>query len=381
VILALAATAALALAAPSAAAQGGDQPFVRCVHCQNQGRVACPEHDESEMPLEDRVLYCSLVAGCATCGGAGWLDCADCENPSWPDALARKRSQVASVQGPALAKYDQEMGRALRKVATENFVLVWEIDELKVDKRPVAHHQLMHLYAERLERVFEKYCAAMQATRRDFRERPQVFVWWHTRDQDEASSRFAGNHSSLGIKLLGSDPVYTVCGNKQHFKGDEELHRNIVHSVAHLLLSHQEPSHWIGNLKGGWADEGLAHWFEERFFGVCDNYCYEEQNTNVDFKGGRWEPAVRKMVATDDLPPVAEVMQQNTDGLSLPMHAVSFSYVDYLLALDGAKFNRLCRLLRQKVAVRDAFAKVYGQNLFEFEGKWKAWVLETYPVR
>jgi hypothetical protein len=383
-------TAILATFAALAAALGAqgagkdakpDEPLVRCIPCQNQGRVPCDEHDKGEMHFEDGVQYCSVLAGCATCGGTGWLDCGDCENPKWAEALGRKRTRIASLEAPALAKYDQEMGRKLRMVSTEHFVLVWEIDQLKIDKRQVEHHELMHVYADRLEKLYSEYLAAFQASPRDFRERTQVLVWWLPKDQEEASNRFAGNQSPRGIKLLGSTSVYSCCGNKQFSKDDETLHRSIVHNVSHLLLAHQNPSLWLGNLKHGWVDEGVAHWFEEKLFGVCDNYCYEEQNTNVDFKGGRWKPVVRKMVAMDDVPPVGEVMSKNTDGLSLPMHAVAFSYVDYLLATDGAKFNALCRNLRQRVEGRDAFQKVYGFGLIEFEQKWKAWVLATYPVR
>lgn len=375
---------ALVLACASAFAtqerKPDDTPFVRCVPCKNEGRLPCPAHDKAEMPHEDGVLYCTLTAGCTTCGGAGWLDCKDCENPRWAGELEKKRARCASFQGLS-DQLDGEMKRKLRKVVTEHFVMVWEVDSLKVDKRELRHHELMHLYAARMEQLFADYCAAFQADPRNFRERTRLFVWWHPRDQEEGSSRFAGQQGQRGIKLMGASSVYSMCANRQFVRDDEQLHRSLVHNVAHLLLAHQEPSQWIGNIKGGWADEGLAHWFEDRYFGVCDNYCYEEQNTNVDFKGGKWKPVVRKMVAGGELASAAEVMQQNTDGLKLPMHALSFSYVDYLLATDGKKFNLLCRELRKKVAARDAFQKVYGFNLLEFEEKWKAWVLATYPVR
>jgi hypothetical protein len=332
--------------------------------------------------LEDAVNFCSTIAECAACGGTGWLDCKDCENPKWIASLAKKAANIAGSTKARLAKYDQAMGKPLRKVETAHFSLVWELDSLKVDKRQVEHHELMHLYAARLETLFTDYCAAFQCNPRDFAEKQQVFVWWLPADQDKGSLLFAGQGGPRGIKLLGSRSVFSTCGNKQFFKDDAELHRSIVHNVAHLLLSHQAPSQWLGNIKGGWVDEGVAHWFEEKYFGVCTNYCYQEQNTAVDFKGGRWKPIVRKMVAGGELlPPVGEVLKQNTDTLTLPMHAVAFSYVDYLLALDGKKFNKLCYLLRGRAECRDALDKAFGMNPLQLEETWKAWVLETYPVR
>lgn len=357
-----------------------DAPFVRCIPCKNEGRVPCAVHDKDEMHLEDHVSYCSSIGECAPCGGTGWLDCVDCENPKWPDVLARKRTALPGMVKLA-ATFDAEMKRPLRKVITPHFVLVWELDELKVDKRAVKHHELMHLYAARLERMFADYLAEFEAAPRDFKERIKVFVWSRAEDQLEGSSRFAGQQSARGVKLLGSSAVYSTLGTKQFYRDDDQLHRNLVHNVAHLMLAHQEPSQWVGNIKGGWVDEGVAHWFEERYFGVCDNYCYEEQNTNVDFKGGKWKPVVRKMVALDDLPSMADVMGRNTDALTLPMHALSFSYVDYLLATDGKKFNLLCRDLRKRVETRDALQKHFALSILELETRWKAWVLVTYPVR
>ena len=208
-----------------------------------------------------------------------------------------------------------------------------------------------------------------------------MLVWWLPNDQRKAALEFAGNTSDTGVKLMGASMVYSVCGNRQNFRGDEQLHRNLVHNTTHLLLSHEEPSLWIGNLKGGWAEEGLAHFMEFRFFEICDNYCYEEQNTNRDFKGGKWKPAFRKMVAQGDAPSMAGLISKNTTELTLPEHAACFSLVDYLVHLDGAKFGRVCAKLRDREEARDALQAVYETPVLELEEDWHAWVLETYPVR
>jgi hypothetical protein len=159
------------------------------------------------------------------------------------------------------------------------------------------------------------------------------------------------------------------------------LHRNLVHCVTHLLMSHQRPANWIGNLKAGWADEGLAHWFENKYFGVCDTYCYQEQNTNTDFKSGKYLVAVRKMVATDKVPSVAVMFERNSDSLLSEEHAVAFSYVDFLLQRDPVKFGSMCADLRQKMPSREALQKHFGLTPLVFEAEWKAWVLKTYPTQ
>lgn len=356
------------------------EPLVRCVKCKNVGSLPCPAHDKGEAEYEERVKFCSTIHACTTCQGVGAIDCADCARPDVEQRIAAKLAGRESCARRS-KELDDMMKRPLRKVLTAHCELVFEIDSLKVDKRNVAHHELMHIYADRLEALFADYLATLGCQANEFQQPVQVFVWWLPSDQLQGSLIFAGQANQMGVKLLGSHAIYSVCGNRQYFTTDERLHRNIVHNVSHLLLAHQAPSLWIGNIKGGWAEEGLGHWFEERYFKKCDNYCYEEQNTNEDFKGGNWKPVVRKMVALDDVMPVSEVMQLNTDQLPLKAHALAFSYVDYLLAHEPTKFNALCRQLRRKAVLRDAFKAAYEMSLLEFEVKWKAWVLETYPAR
>jgi hypothetical protein len=74
---------------------------------------------------------------------------------------------------------------------------------------------------------------------------------------------------------------------------------------------------------------------------ILDTYCYQEQNSNIDFKAGKFRLAVRKMITEGHTPPIADVFQQNVDTLTLPMNAAAFSYVDYLIFKDGAKFKEI----------------------------------------
>lgn len=352
----------------------------RCTKCKQVGLVPCGEHRKLDLSHEHEVLYCSFVAECEACDGAGWVDCARCENSPAEQGLASKRAGMAE-RAQALGELDSEMGRPLRKAESAHFVLVWEIDELKVDKRRLKDHDLLHLYSRRLEELFAAYTDTFGVEEAEFAKKPRVFVWYFMEDQLEASKRFASSSAQKGVKLMGSNPNYSVAGIKRFFKGDEQLHRNLVHNVTHLLLSHQRPSNWVGHIKGGWADAGVAHWFEDRFFGVCDNYCYQEVNTTRSFKGGNWKPAVRKLVAMNDAPPAALVMQRNTTVLQPAEHAVAFSYVDFLIHKDAGQTNRLLKDLRAKVSTRDAIKQRFDWNLIQFEEAWKEWVLATYPSR
>jgi hypothetical protein len=367
------------LASPAWTSQGGAEKPPDCRKCHSTGKLPCPQHPRSECELEtDDVIYCSAFIDCPACGGTGYVPCTECKNEPALAALQARRDKLATRK-LALKSIDDTMGRPLRKAESAHFVFLWEMDRFKIDKKYLNAHECTHVYLKRLEQEFTDYVGRLQVTEKEFAEKAWVFVWYLPEDHKDGSQKFCGQSADGGIKLMGLKPRYSVCGNKQHFKDDEELHRNIVHCVAHLLLSQQNPPAWIGNIKAGWADEGLAHWFEDRYFGICDNYCYQEANTTAYFKNGKYRLGVRKLVAGNELPPIAEVFQQNIDTLTPAMNAVAFSYVDYLLFLDGAKFDALMKKLKAKVATRDAMRDVFGMSPLEFETQWKAWVLATYP--
>ncbi len=351
-----------------------------CKKCQSAGRLPCPEHEKDECALEDAVLFCSVIADCAVCSGVGYVPCPDCQNAPVRAKIEEKKASIAARK-VALAYIDTTMKRPIRKAETQHFVLVWEMERLKVEKKWLESHALLHLYLKRLESLYDDYCARLQITDKEFVEKFRVFVWQLPQDHLDAGLRFCRQSVRGGVKLLGNTPSYSICGNKQFFQSDDDLHRDIVHCVTHLMLSAQRPVAWIGNIKAGWLDEGLAHFFEDRYWGICDTYCFQEANTNVDFKGGKFRLAVRKMIEEEKTPPIAEVFEQNTDTLTLPQHAVSFSYVECLLNKDPAKFNELVKKLKAKVPTRDALKQTFGFSVLEFESQWKSWVLQTYPTK
>ena len=358
-----------------------------CIKCNSTGVLPCNKHPRSECELEGNVLYCSVFADCEKCRGLALIDCPRCDNKGAEAELEEKRKRFAA-RGEKLKWVDETWNEGrrgdpdvLRKVESEHFVLVWEMEGMKVGKRRLTPHEMMHLYVDRLEQILADYVEAFQTSPRDFSKKCAILVWYLESDQLAATVRFCGSTSKRGIKFLGSTPRYSVCASRQYFKNDELLHCNIAHSVGHLLLSHQNPSGWIGNKKYGWADEGLAHWFEDRYFGRCRNYCYQETSNQVDYKSGRYKPAVRKLVSTGKVPAVAQVFSRTSQELTPLEHAISFSYVDYLLALDGAKFNKMMKMFRRKVPARDALRECYEMNPLQFEVAWKEWVMETYPAR
>jgi hypothetical protein len=352
----------------------------RCARCKGRAWVECREHGKLDLAHERDTLYCSVIDGCATCGGIGWQACAACDGGAQA-ADAQARRTFAAEARARLAALDTTMGRALRKAESAHFVLVWEMTGMKVGKKPHDEHAMLHLTLQRLEAVYADYTALLGVADEAFEKKSRVFVWYLPDDHKRASQAFCDMVAPAGTKLMGLDPNYSVCGNNRFFKDDEQLHRNLVHCTAHLLFSHQYPPQWIGNLKGGWAEEGLAHLFEERGLGICDNYCYQEQNTRFDFQDGRFKPALRKLVEEEAMPSLAGVLQRNTDQLEPAEHAVALAVVEYLIERDAKAFNELGVRLRSRVETRAALEELYGLSILELEVALQAWILANYPAR
>ena len=354
--------------------------YPKCTKCKTTGKLPCPEHKKSDATLEEDVVYCSFVYTDEVCGGTGWVSCEKCERPDVDAALLKQREGIPELR-KAMVKMDEEMEFELHTAVSEHFVLVMELESLKVGKKRLNRHALAHKYLERLEHLYTDYTTILGVKDSEFTERIRVMIWANETDQLAGSLRFCAQGAKNGVKLLGMTPTYSVCGTKQYFGGDEELHRAVIHNATHLLLSAQKPVDWIGDKKGGWADAGLAHWFEDRYFGICDNYCYQEQDSNQDFKGGKWKPAVKKMVAMKEEPGAGTVFSRNTDSLTLEEHAVSFSYIDFLIQKDPAMLNLLLKRMRAKTPTRDALAEAFGLTVIEFQEEWRTWVADTYPLR
>jgi hypothetical protein len=365
-------------------------PVVECNFCQNKGAKDCRRHSRKDREAEDDevTLFCSHVITCQECAGTMLVDCSRCKNPEVEARLENQRKKNLAWLAARREKVDKLIKHEVMHLSSKNFDLTYDLKPMKVGRKRLSQHEHAHLYLQRLEDFRDLFMETMQISTRELPNRPEIYMWRDGRDQNIAALKFAGiGATGAGVKLMGAKTVFTMQYQKRYMKDDDDLHRNIVHNVAHLLLSNMEPSYWIGKLKGGWVDAGVAHYFEFKLDGICSNFCYQEQATNKGYKNGKWLVPVRKMVQLDDLLPFAETITKNTDQLEPKEHALCFSYVHFCLEGDlvekdhGKAFCKLVRALKAKEPTRDGLRKAYGLTTFAFVEKWKEWVLKTYPTR
>ena len=351
-----------------------------CQRCKFEATLPCPKHPKNAAKQEEGAIFCSVAAACPLCEGIFRVDCPDCHGAGQTE-LEAKRAEVERLIEKEKA-FEKEMGGYPRSRAiTKHLELTFDVESLTVDRKQLGQHELLHLYADRIEKLLSSFNEILGTRESDHKSpRYLVMIWRNPLDQREAAGRYAEGGNGAGVKLLGARGVFTLLRDKNQQPQDDDLHRSVVHNMTHLFLADLFDATWLGNMKAAWVDEGLAHWFEDRGFGQCTNFCYQEQNTLVGFKGGKWRQPVRSMAESGKMPSFAETSQKMSNQLTPQEHALAFSYVDFLLARDAKAFPKLVSALQKKKPTREAI-EVYGLTMMTFETEWKKWVLESYAKR
>lgn len=346
-----------------------------CRRCEGRGVSACRRCEKDPCTAERPFVFCSVRGACAECGGVGLVECERCDAPAQVD-LPQQRGTVATWKAQ-VAPVEAFMGRPLRHAASPHFVLTFEIEKIDVGKP----HQAMHVYLDRLEALMETFQRDLGAADSDFSAPTRVLLWARQADQEKASLEYTLQPSSTESKLMGANPVVSIFYDKGHLHEEFELHQAVVHQVAHCLLSNVWDGVWSGNIKGGWIDEGLAHWYETSLFGGVRHYCYVENDTLMDFQYGRWESEVRQGVDRDQALGVLSVTGRNTVEMTPQERMYAWSLVDYLMRARAGTLGPIARDVKRKRALKDSFAEHLEATPFEVDAAWKAWVRATYSPK
>ena len=366
------------LAALFVLALGVSGPGEGCRKCDDEGVVACKRCAKDACESERGFVFCSVVASCEDCGGAGVGECAKCETEPTRD-LEAERAAASEWLGGVRA-VDAFMERELNHARSEHFTITWDIKRIDLG-RAGKPHPAMHVYLDRLEELMAAFQGHLGATSEDFSAPTHVMLWSSAKEQEKASLEYTLQRSSTESKLMGKEPVVSIHYDKGHLHEEFELHQAMVHQTAHCLLSNVFDGIWPGNIKGGWIDEGLAHWYETDLFGGVRHYCYVESDTIQYFKFGRWESSVRIAVDRDETPGFLSVAGRNTVEMTPEQRMFAWSYCDYVIRGTPGKLGAVSRAVKQRKPVKDVLAGALDVTPFEFERQWKDWVKATYSPK
>ena len=350
-----------------------------CKRCSGTGLEPCKSCKRSLCPGETPTLFCSVAAECERCGGTQRMDCKRCETGHAFDLEAR-RAEIEALR-TRFEPIDRFMDSdELMHARSAHFDLTWGIRRISTPGAKGLHGAL-HVYVDRLEAFMADFQRDLSAADEDFLDRTHVMLWGSAAAQKKASLEYTRQHSDTESKLMGASPVVSIFYDKSHLHEEFELHQAVVHQVAHCLLSNVFDGIWPGNLKGGWIDEGLAHYYENAYFGEVRHYCYVESDSIQYFKFGRWEPSVRAAVDRDKAPSFLNVARHNTVEMTPEQRMFAWSFCDYLLRAHPGCMVVVAKAIKGKKPLKDVLDEGVGMNAFEFEAAWKAWVKQTYSVK
>jgi hypothetical protein len=350
-----------------------------CRGCKDTGWLDCASCSERKGG-EDPARFCSIAIACTDCAGTLRLPCEKCQRVPRQE-WTRRAEENRAWQARQAAEVDPVLGRALAHAESAHFRLTFDIPKIDAPGGGDLHGAL-HVYLARLEELFGVFVADASAdTERDFLDKTRILMWNRAADQERASAHFTRNPSSTESKLLGKSPVVSIFYDREHLHEEYELHEAVAHQVAHCLSSNVWDGIWVGNIRGGWLDEGYAHvWENARFDGVR-HYCYVEQDTLGDFRFGRWEASVRQAVDRGEDPPFLQVAARHTADLAPEEHMFAWSFVDFLLRAHPGAFGRALRAAKQKKGPAEVLAEALGLTPGEFQAAWRAFVRESYSLK
>lgn len=328
-------------------------------------------------------------------------------------AIETKHFKIASALGPRDLPRDREIRK--RTLA--------EIDELRKvlpsiprRVRTLDPWLIAHLYAARMEKLYDEFSERLGVTADDFPAHKDVKV----KTQRWGKGPYLGRPEKFTLLMLESEAqmvrylqTYLDRGEHQpvrHHYIDTEGFGYIVAAECHRGVL-QEESHMHANIVFGmiqnlldgyraldlegmpvWFREGLAHWYRRRVDPRKNNFSSFDDTKADKFEAWQWYAKVFNRTTHGIDPPAIEIYRwENTTDLDVNQHAFIWSRVDYLMTLEPEKFAKFVNYIEefplfnkgyspeQTLKWYDmAYQEAFGFDAAEFDRKWKDYVLATY---
>jgi hypothetical protein len=279
----------------------------------------------------------------------------------------------------------------------------------------------LHLYAQRLEELYARFCEVLGLRDEDFASgkgagagslkeigkgpylgmygKPVVLLFEKTAAMSRYSTLHLGGPQDLAYRhyYVEDDSFLYTTSMEQlvgSYANDGALHCAVAFGVVQNLVNgfrghtHNAPI---------WLEMGLARWFIRQIDPRWQIYT----SPSGEFARGEdeveWAPKVRARVEHRYFPTTAEMLAwQERNALSFADHMILWSRVDFLIQRDDGRTMRelLWKTMepvpgdgagtREEVAARQAqraFREVTGMEPDAFDEAWAAWVLKSYPEK
>ena len=350
-----------------------------CATCKDRGMVACRLCASKSCDSERGFLHCSVAQGCGECGGARWLDCEGCARPPELD-LAARRAELARWRAQQQPIDEFMSRRDLVHVDSAHFRLAFDLKRSPY-KGVSGPHEAAHRMLDDCERSRLEFMADSGMPPAELAGVTQVFVWGSEKDQEKASSKWTLERSSSVAKLMGASPVLSLCHGKGRVRDEADLEHELAHQLAHCLLSNAYKSIWLGGKKGGWIDEGYAHFCEQRRTGSVQVWCSLSEDALEKLAPWKFELEVARRTAEGEALELASLSGLDTVALTPLQRLFAWSYVDHVVRAHPGRLGQLVRVLQQDKPTSEAVQTALNVSLADLQLGWATWVKATYVAR
>jgi hypothetical protein len=282
------------------------------------------------------------------------------------------------------------------------------IPKIKTKPRRMDPWLLAHLYAFRLERLYDEFVDALAIEGDQFASkealekglsmsgRQHVLIFEKESDLGRYFGRFTDTRRDQPSRWYFDDGSFLIATSAESFdealQNDTALHCNIVFNQVHNFLDVYRGYFWDFPQ---WFENGMAQYFMRKISKDWPNISLAEGQDTEIWKDPKWEPKIRKRVGFDHYPK-AEELTAITDPADMDFVAymMSWSRVDFLMRDKAYPVGRF--LYRMKDCPRPegmmpkeillGHQKAMLQEVLEmdyagFDEAWSSWVKKRYKKK
>jgi hypothetical protein len=384
-------------AADGPAAQSANDPTT-CPYCGGSPELMEPAGIVSHGGFEFASSDTKAIDGFMSVSDIRWIE--------------SEHFQIGMALGPFKVKQ-----RDKEKIRAELTELQAVFPEVNVKTKVIDPWLRAHMYAQRVEKVWDRFLELMRVEESAF---PPVPTKWDMQGRYMGDGPYVGQKGKFEVLLLPSqaasttfletefgllieltqrwnviprDTLILVAHTGQgQLRVDAAMHNHVVFNMAINLLDGYKHFSYETPI---WIREGLAHFMEREQSPEYNSFDSSEGSVADMTRKTKWEPEVRKLIASGGAVRMAELVAlKDYAGLELAHHYTTWSMTDYLLKTNPEGYACLNDRLHGITDAqgmsdgsnmadkhRDAFRECIGVSYPEFDSAWAEWVMANYASK
>jgi hypothetical protein len=359
----------------------------RCPYCKTTGRIPNPFWEKHEHGAET-VLFCSCAAETDKVGrGLPWFPCKRCKNKKLQAAAQAEFDAAVKAQEEWIAErraIDKalKVTKPLLHLRTEHFAWAWDIPRFKgSDKKSYDSHAGLHLYADRMERLYRDWQRVHKITDKDnVCSLHSLYCFSKAAVSLKACPLYGHGASATGKNSRqGINSAYVNWWNKDLTPTDRDFHCEMIHNVTHLLIASYRNGWWLQ--ENGVAYEGGAHWWEIYYCGRAGSHCHSGKRGLTGWTAEKWHVVVKNAVVGGTHPRIEDLLGASGSKLHLGHHPFAWSYIDFMMSVDPQKTLEFYLVLKRQLPAGEAIEEAFGMDIPAFERAWEQFVMKTYRLQ